>query len=248
MLTKIKYIFQDFISFLKHPIVENGKKVGFFYYLIVFALVMIIASILGVGILFIFSIIDIPIVHYNPAEIPQPIPYEWNFLLAVLITPLVEELIFRYPLKYWKNSLFIAFTVLFVSSTFTNSYAVISRILNLTSEFDFNRLIYRSLWFIVFALLIFVATRFDKINKILSKFWDRYLIVIVYVLAAWFAYLHFPLPKTEINWVWLPARVAPQFFMALYFSYIRLRVNFSYCIFLHMILNGAALSPDLFNI
>jgi hypothetical protein len=180
----------------------------------------------------------------------KPIPPKYFFIVGVFIAPFFEELSCRYPLKYNKNALFIAFLA-YIIIVFCTSISAMDRISNMTDfsfkNFNFESQVIRSfLWSIIYALLIFVATRFNKINKILSKFWDKYLIVVVYISAAYFAYLHFPLPKTGINWVWLPVLVAPQFFSALYFSYIRLRVKFSYCVFLHMILNGVALFPDLF--
>ena len=248
MIKKIKYVIQEFWSFLKYPHIENTNKVGFFYYLIGLGIVEIVAAILSVGILFLFGTIDLPVIQHDTSGHLEPIPYMWSFLFAVLITPFVEELSFRYPLKYKKNSLFIAFSVLFIISSFTNNYAIRCKILNIPIDFDYREFVFRLLWYIAFILLIFVVTRFDKVNKILSKFWDRYLIVIIYVLAGYFAYLHFSLPQTGINWIWLPAMVLPQFFSALYFSYIRLKVKFSYCVFLHMILNGVALFPGLFDI
>jgi hypothetical protein len=235
MLTNIKYIVKDFWSFLKHPTSESCKRLGFFYYLIVFVLLMIAAGILRIGIPILFAIIDLPGIIYDPIQVIKPIPEKWFFLFAVFIAPAVEELSFRYPLKYKKNSLFIGFVSFTVYCFFTNLQAI-------GSLFNEAKILYAELlwWHIVFALLIFAVTRFEKINRFLSKFWDKYLIVIVYLFSAYFAYLHFPFPKTGINWIWLPVMVLSQFFSALYFSYIRLRVKFLYCIFLHMILNAFA--------
>jgi hypothetical protein len=235
MLINIKYIVKDFWSFLKHPTSESSKKLGFFYYLLVFVLLMIAVVILRIGIPILFSIIDLPGIFYDSTKIIKRVPAKWFFLFAVFIAPVVEELSFRYPLKYKKNSLFIGFVSFTVFCFFTNLGAIDS----LFNEAKILRV--ELLWrHIAFALFIFAVTRFEKINRFLSKFWDKYLIVIVYLFSAYFAYLHFPHPKTGINWIWLPVMVVSQFFSALYFSYIRLRVKFLYCIFLHMILNAFA--------
>jgi hypothetical protein len=63
MITKIKYIIQDFWSFLKHPSIGSSNRVGFFYYLIVLALVMIIAGIVRIGIPILFTILDFPVIY-----------------------------------------------------------------------------------------------------------------------------------------------------------------------------------------
>lgn len=245
MITIIKYIIKDFYLFLKHPIKDQNKKIGFLYYLLVFGLITIVSHILRIGIPLLFSIFDVPVIYNAPsAEQIKPMSFCWMFLFGAILAPLFEELSFRYPLKYSRNSLFIASVSFIIAIYFTGQYAA-NKLLQ-TTDFNFSKLNHELLWCTALAILIFIITRFNKINKLLFRFWDKYLIIIIYLSAVYFAYIHFPLPKSGINWLWLPILVVPQFFMALYFSYIRLRVSFRYCIFLHMILNGVVLLPQFF--
>ena len=244
MLKKIKYIIKDFCLFLKNPSNRESEKLNFFYYVMAFAIVILVAGIIRIGVPIIFTIFDVPTIPNKPSDI-QPIPIGWFVLLATFIAPLSEELAFRYPLKYTKNSLFIGFVAFIFINFVTNQYAA-SKLVHTTYNFQ-ESLPYLLCYFAI-ALLIFILTRFEKINKYLSQFWNKYLIFIVYIFAAYFAYRHMPIPKTGINWLWLPILVFPQFLMALYFSYIRLRVKFIYCIFLHMIVNGFTTLPLLLNI
>jgi hypothetical protein len=163
--------------------------------------------------------------------------------IGVIFAPIFEELFLRYPLKYTKNSLIVGFISFLIVKFFTTITAM-----NSIREMSFNLDIYEIFYYIAIGLLIFVATRFQTINNFLSKFWNKYLIIIVYVFAAYFAYNHFSLPIVGVNWLWLPIFVLPQFFTALYLSYIRLQVKFSYCIFLHMILNAVAFLPAILGI
>jgi hypothetical protein len=195
---------------------------------------------LRIGIPIIFSILDVPVIAKEPLTKSLLSPV-WLFLFATIIAPFFEEFTFRYPLNYKKNSLFIGFLAFIIIAFFTNQQSASELLYE--SKIMHPQLLW---WHIAFALLIFVATRFDKINKFLSQIWNKYLIVIVYVLSTYFAYMHFLLPLSGINWIWLPVSVVPQFFSALYFSYLRLRVKFSYCIFLHMIFNGIAFAPVFF--
>ena len=242
MLKAIKCIFVDFYFFLKHRSIKCENKFNFFYYFIVYVLIMIAAGIFRIGIPIIYTFFDVPMIQnvVSKNEI-KPISFCWTLLFGVIIAPIIEELCFRYPLKYSKNNLSIGI-IFFAISVFVTNLKTVNKLLNSTS-FTLNPMFWV---FISIALLFYIITRFNLINNIISKFWNKYLIVIIYVLSAYFALLHFPLPKTGINWVWVPVLVAPQFFMALYFSFIRLRVKFIYCVFLHMIINGIAILPQIF--
>jgi hypothetical protein len=247
MSTKIKYIIKDFFTFLIHPSKKENDKFGFFYYLIVFAFVMLATGILKLGIIIIFNIFNVPAIpnEASTASIAQISPILMTLIVSV-IAPFFEEFSFRYPLKYTKNSLFIGIVAYIFVITFTTEYAV-NKWINMTnfSIYSFKP----AFWgHVTFAILLFVLTRFRTINNFLSKFWKKYLIIIIYLFAAYFAYCHFPLQRIGVNWIWLPVLVIIQFITALYFSYIRLRVKFLYCIFLHIILNGFTMLPFLLNI
>jgi hypothetical protein len=243
-MIKVKCIVKDFIFFLLNRTTTSIVKASFFWYLIVFVLILIIAGILRIGIPIVLSELGVPVIQNEsaPEQIHQ---FAIGFILLIdcVIGPFLEEVAFRYPLKYGKNSLFIGFTAYVVVSTFTTQHAM-DKWANMT-HFSIHTFKPAFWWHVAFVTLIFILTRFERINRALSKIWDKYLLIAVYVLAAYFAYNHFPLPKVGINWLWLPILVVPQFFMALYFSYIRLRVRFLYCICLHVLLNGMVFLPSI---
>jgi hypothetical protein len=152
-------------------------------------------------------------------------------LLGSFIAPIIEEFIFRYPLRYSKNSLLISVLAFTLSAQFFNQVAI--------SSFTFD--IQRLLIILSIAVFVFILTRFDKINSILKKIWQHYLIIILYISAIIFAQAHFALPKEGFNLVLLPFIVFPQFVFALYMSYLRLRVDFKYNVFFHIGHNASLL-------
>ena len=235
MISNIKFVIIDFIDFLQSPTNTENKRVNFLYYFFVYFFVYFSSMCLYLGIVILYNVIDVP---YDPVvSNSQPLILSSIifFIFGVILAPIIEELSFRYPLKYTQNALSIGLIFFTISAFFTNQ-TVISGHHNMS--FFIQRLMNPNfLRFLLAILLIYFVTRFEKVNVFLSNIWDKYLTVIIYLLAAYFAYEHFPMPKTAKNLIWIPPLILPYFISALYFSYIRLKFNLLYCILLHTIGN-----------
>jgi di/tricarboxylate transporter len=134
--------------------------------------------------------------------------------------------------------LFICVLAFGLSAVFFNQVAM--------SSFTFNT--QRLLIILPIAVCVFLLTRIEKVNNVLQKFWQHYLIIILYISAIYFAQAHFPLPKEGFNLILLPFTVFPFFAFALYMSYLRLRVDFKYNVFFHIGHNTSLLLiPWLFS-
>jgi|GEM_PF-3725976 len=233
MISNIKFIIIDFLNFLRNPTGSGNKKVNFLYYVFVYFLVYFFSMCLYVGIIILYNVIAVPCDLVK--EHLQPINNSLFVIFGVVLAPIIEELSFRYPLKYTKNALFIGLSFFTISAFFTNQTTISSH--HNISYFAHKLTNPHFLYFLFAILLICIVTRFEKVNVFLSNIWDKYLIFIIYLLAAYFAYLHFELPQTAKNLIWIPPLVLPYFVSALYFSYIRLKLNLRYSILLHMIGN-----------
>lgn len=238
MITSIKFILIDFINFLRNkPTETEREKTSVLYYVFVYFLVYFVSMGLHLSIVIVYNILDVP---YDP--IPKSELLDTSnisfFIFGVILAPIIEELSFRYPLIYTRNSLVIGLAFFTISAFFTNRTTISGH--HEISYFVQKLMSPRFLCFLFAIFSIYLITRIDKVNFFLSNIWDRYLIVIVYILAIYFAYLHFELPITAKNIIWIAPLIVPHFFFALYYSYIRLKLGFIYCILIHMTNNFIA--------
>lgn len=243
MISILKSILIDFVKFLTKPLDKQNTKINFFYFLIAFIIILLFSNFLNICISTFFTILGIPFNEVDKSLVFVT-PNGLLFLVGVILAPFIEEFGFRYPLKYTKNSLLISvisitITLFFVNRTVISKQNILQYLIQTFNNPNF-------LYFILAIIIIYVITRFKRINFYIVRFWGKYINLIIYLYAFYFAFLHFSLPKTAINIVWLLPTVLPQFFMALYFSYIRLRVKFSYCILLHMINNFVVFTFTLY--
>lgn len=199
---------KDFISFLKHPVAEEGQpinpvqvpKVAVRYYLIIFGwniLIGIILFTLGK------TVLDLP------ERKTFDVTYYFIFLLIVG-APIVEELIFRLPLRFSKVNLLVSAVLLVIWMT-RKDYAVMLIASSITAG-------------VVGFLLFFKPL---KIGTLLEKIWKKHFGVIFYLYAAVFGFMHIfnyqlePLPKGFL----VLLMVLPQLMMGLVMGYARMRYD-----------------------
>lgn len=163
--------------------------------------------------------------HFDATKLNK-ISYELNlhnFLLIVLIAPVLEELGFRLFLKPKKRVFIpisfaiITYLILFLPYQFINEYfeAIIT--------------------VIVFFAIYYIE---PKILKLLKKHY----IFILYFTAFIFSLLHLNSSNFEsINEIYaIPIVLFPYFIYALSFSYVRMKAGIEFSILLHISINGFA--------
>ena len=146
-----------------------------------------------------------------------------NFLLVVLIAPILEELGFRLFLKPKKRVFIpISFTIiiyliLFLPYQYINIYIEV----------------------IITVILFFIVYYFEpELLKLIKKHY----VFILYFTALIFSLLHLNASNFEsFNEIYaIPVVLFPYFIYALSFSYVRMKAGIEFSILLHISINGFA--------
>ncbi|MEM8641847.1 MAG: CPBP family glutamic-type intramembrane protease [Cyanobacteria bacterium P01_G01_bin.54] len=155
------------------------------------------------------------------------IPAEILFLFAVVAAPIVEELLFRLPLR---GSLF---NLGFSSSLFLGLGLV-----------GFTPLRGAVLMLIVVVLtsLNLQLWRLRPPSRAIAQFYQRFPRLIFYTLTVLFGAVHITNYGTQV-WLFLPLLVLPQVIIGLLFGFVRVRYGFAWAIGLHAFHNGCLLLP-----
>src|SRR5690554_8237105 len=110
MLNAFKDTIKDFSGFLRKPTDEQDKDQSklkktkkFFLLLLIDLAMMVLLS------LFINSFGDINIENHQVLLLLESAPIWLVFFLAVIALPFIEELIFRFPLRFKRNYPILAF-------------------------------------------------------------------------------------------------------------------------------------------
>lgn len=140
------------------------------------------------------------------------------FLLAVVVAPIIEEVIFRSYLR-WPFSIVIIYII-----------SLITVLILLFTKFDF--LLASTL--VLFALV--GHSIFRNIDKIEDYFKDKFGFVFYFSVII-FAYIHIFNFGNVTTWYYVPILVLPQFILALYLGYVRVRNNLLASIYIHMLNN-----------
>ena len=106
----MKQTFLEVLSYLKNPILEKDSNEDFNYRIKKFGFLLIISIVTGFLISPIFVIIEefglVNMDDHAMEEMLEKFPKPAIFFFAVIIAPIIEELIFRAPLTLFKNNNF----------------------------------------------------------------------------------------------------------------------------------------------
>ncbi|MBL4904557.1 MAG: CPBP family intramembrane metalloprotease [Flavobacteriaceae bacterium] len=114
--------FKEILLFLKNPILEKDPNTSLSYRLKKFSQLLVISLITGFAFAIIIGIITttglLTIENHAMEDIMDQFSLSFVFLIAVVIAPILEELIFRAPLTLFKKRssfkvAFYAFTLIF---------------------------------------------------------------------------------------------------------------------------------------
>lgn len=148
------------------------------------------------------------------------------FFIVVIFAPLVEELIFRFPLNLNKYAIGISLGIIVFRCTgdniFTFDYHTIK---------DFIRLFW--------ALGVIYLTQKYLPEKFLQNIREKYFKHFFYAIAALFALVHIQNFATSDYRLFgfYPIYVLPQFFMGLFIGNMRMQYGLFWGILLHALIN-----------
>jgi len=154
--------------------------------------------------------------------------YELRKFAVILYAPIIEELIFRLPLKFNKRYLIISFTLF----TFLISRMLIGGVVK---DLLFSSII--SILFLVFFIRIF---KMKKVYINLYIFWKKNPIIIFYLTAFVFAFLHIFNYNASFYEILIKSHfiILPRFIIGLLYGLIRIKINTFASILMHSINNS----------
>jgi hypothetical protein len=218
--------FSDFIIFLKNPSLEKQfdiKSLSLFLRLVWKSFLILLASDLILGLVFCG-----PLIYFNLFPSVKGINFSlFNTLKISLFYPIVEELIFRLPLRSSKFNLVISFSILI-------SLLIFKRLVS-----NFYLAISLSL-ILYFSLSLFFRKDSFHLIKLINFFTLKFRLVF-YFQALLFGFLHLTNYNIEIKYFYLfPLFIMNYIFSGCFWGYLRVRyANGIYlCIVSHILINS----------
>lgn len=222
----------ELVTFLKKPV--SGEEQALHWKPLQVPGIILLHYLIYVGCLFIILIIWGSI-KYTFKDLPEGSSFDATLstvILVVLIAPVVEELIFRLPLRFNKVNLLLSATLLSVWMLRGDYKAV---------------LIVASVVVAVVGFLLFYPKL--GVSRYLEKFWEKHYGIVFYFFSALFALMHI-LNYTNIVFpqglfvLWM---VMPQFALGVMAGYLRVRYDkgLFFGMAVHAINNLVAVVPVL---
>lgn len=225
---QLKQTASDLWSFLKNPKDQPDTERGASGKLRVLLQVLLIDVILSFGLMGLLQVINL-LGWYNAdghavAEMLRALPV-WAFLLLVImVIPLVEELIFRYGLRFKRGYIFFVFTViLIVLGGFAFYLLPLVGALAVTV--------------VLAVLLVLYLLNADAMGDFLEQVWPKMYGIVFYTVALLFGLVHIT-NFTSFNYasaavLLVPVLIAPQIWAGLLIGYMRVKHGFFWGYFLH---------------
>ena len=166
------------------------------------------------------------IIHKQQSKVLFKDDFSYNIFYILLLGPVIEEVIFRLPLKPSKINLIVSLSflcMLFMGGHISNIF-----------YFNFNFLYKFLSIFFVIVFVIFLNQSF--LYKIENKWYGLYF----YFLCSTFALIHIEnfYHVLPINFIYLsPLFVVPQFLLGCFAGYIRVKNGVLWSVFLHVLFN-----------
>ena len=218
--------FSDFIIFLKNPSLEKQfdiKSLSSFLKMVWKSFLILLASDIILGLLFCG-----PLIYFNLFPSLKGINFSlFNILKISLLYPIVEELIFRLPLRYSKFNLVLSFSILI-------------------SLLVFKRLISNVYLAITLSLILYfsLSLLFRKDSLFLIKIINFFILkfrVVFYFQALLFGFLHLANYNITFKYFYLfPLFIMNYIFTGFFWGYLRVRYSngIYLCIASHIFINS----------
>ena len=212
-------VIQAFFAFLKKPdrlaysddTFQNQLSDILRIFVFIFCIVMFVAA----PMLYLVGADELPnkLEELNNLGIDNPILRNLAlFGIAVVFAPLIEEFIFRYPLKFKRGSLFLLSVGI---------GACLIWLLTILLQNDTHAIYYGVGAFIIVAALLAWQSRDPEKLTLTSQ---RYFPSAFYVTALMFAAAHISNYELKFDqWMIAPVLVLPQFLLGLALGYVRIK-------------------------
>jgi uncharacterized membrane protein len=242
-------ILRDFITFLKFPdrtieklpmgMATFMRLVGVHYLFLILAMIVMSAF---------SSLVNLDSLEHSIEDLlTNTSPIAFLVTLAVA-APIIEEIIFRFPLKFRRGTLFILLCILtllvyLISANFLDPKLdllpadTISDLEGSGFIPNLSGVMVAMIFFILGLLCIFIAGMSTEMLSKTEKLVSRLFPYVFYLTAMFFGYVHFTNFSGDMKWFWIPFLIVPQFMMGLVMGYARLRFGMVSNIMLHAINN-----------
>ena len=239
----------EFLSFLRYPIFDykRDQPLSFGMVTLLFFVVFAVEMLLFAPMSLLLGLEDMP---HAMQDVLENLASWKVFLVAVIIAPIAEEFIFRFHLRYESLLfLFLLFMMVLFVALFSGSFTEINNIVQLNASDSLQPVTIRSenlvnlwpLFLTIFLALVFglIYVVSEKFQSAADAFSTNQFPMIFYWTAAVFALVHvFNFELDSDRWYIAPLLVFPQFFLALYLGYLRVRNNIFYSIYVHALNNS----------
>ncbi|MBC5774262.1 CPBP family intramembrane metalloprotease [Pontibacter sp. KCTC 32443] len=236
----LKQTTTDLIGFLKNPTDSPETEMpikGKLRELFNLLLINIVLSVALVGI--IELIVLLGWVNYDGhavSEMLRKFPIWGGLLLAVIIVPFFEEVVFRSGLRF-RRGYFTLLTalMLFVAGILSFRYLTLFWALGISIAFG--------------GIMIIYLLKAYSIGEFLERKWSQIYGILFYSIAVIFGLVHIS-NYTNFNYasvalLLIPVLVAPQIWAGLALGYIRVKYGFFWGFFLHAAHNAVFIVPTL---
>ena len=169
----------------------------------------------------------------NYQSIPSPLGIVGLILVAMLIGPIVEEMIFRLPLKYSIMNFSIFFSVA-IAAVFHDLYKI-----GFLKHFPYLQIILFAL--IIFPILYLILQNHPKATNYIQRIYNRFNIAILYGFILAFVSFHlFNYKSLTIGTFPIAAAsLSGQLVGGFTLSYLRIKYGITYSVLLHCLNNFA---------
>jgi hypothetical protein len=226
----MKLLIYNIVQFIEtgNPNTIELKKTKFNLFLST----LLLDIILGLFAALIVSLLVLNIVDLEPTENLKSVNFNNNLIVQIfiglIISPFIEEIIYRLFLKFSPINLAISATSLL--------YYLIS----LIAGIDGYCLSFNSVFLFIFCCGIFVASLlfFKRKANIISYYYNSKFRFILYVSIVLFAYGHISnYHLSAIVLVLSPILLMPQIISGILYSFIRLKLGFWFSVSMHILSN-----------
>ncbi len=239
-MTPNKNLLQDFFSFARNPISNPEKinpKTNFVRLWSLMFLSSIMCALVTVTVIFIVGNDS-----HQMSGFVNNLPAWKVIVYAVLIGPLVEELVFRLPLKISKGSL--AYGLAFLGIFLFNIFFLANYDLPvwLFDYADWRGILSYGLVASAIALVFLAFFQIKGVFQSVQTLLNKYYRVWFYLFLVAFGLVHI-LNFSELSTIWFiaPLLVLPQLSTSLFLGFIRLKMGFQWSYIAHLVNNGFAI-------
>jgi len=223
-------LISDLILFCKKPFTTVNDKVLLFKTKLLHMLLLLTLNFILIFPFFCFLFIN---KNYIPANTYTHTSTETKIFFSLIFAPIIEEIVFRFPLQKAKWSYYFLICIFFVCTVL---------LLNKT-------IIYFDITIFVIILILMLVFKFMDLPEKLVKFWHNNYTYLFYFITLIFGAIHltnFSLYPLDNLWI-LPVLFIPQTICGFLFGYIRLKYGMIWCILQHSLYNTVVFCIDNFT-